>query len=59
MPNDEELGKIIHGDDITDYSINSACKLLKQQFISVKGLNLTLYQRKKCGEHFVKDCIQI
>ena len=59
LPNDEELGKIIRGDDITDYSINSACKLLKQQFPSVKGLSLTLYQRKQRGEHFVKDCIQI
>ena len=57
MPNDEELGKIIRGDDTTHYS--SACKLLKQQFPSVKGLRLTLYQRKQRGEHFVKDCIQI
>ena len=59
MPNDEELGKLIRGDDITDYSINSACKLLKQQFPSVKGLSLTLYQRKQRGEYFVIDCIQI
>ena len=41
LPNDEELGKIIHGDDITDYSINFICKLLKQQFPSVKGLSLS------------------
>ena len=59
LPNDEELGKIIRGNDITDYSINSACKLLKQQFPSVKGLSLTLYQRKQHSEHFVKDSIQI
>ena len=59
LPNDKELVKIIRGDDITDYSINSACKLLKQQFPSVKGLSLTLYQRNQRGEHFVKDCIQI
>ena len=30
-----------------------------QQFPSVKGLSLTLYQRKKCGDHFIKNCIQI
>ena len=40
LPNDEELGKIIHSDDTIDYSINSACKLFKQQFPSVKGLSL-------------------
>ena len=59
LPYDKELGKIIRSDDITDYSINSACKLLKQQFPSVKGLSLTLYRRKQHGEHFAKDCIQI
>ena len=59
LPTDEELGKIIRGNDITDFSINSACKLLKQQFPSVKGLSLTLYQRKQHSEHFVKDSIQI
>ena len=59
LPNDEELGIVVSSDDITDYSINSACMLLKQQFPSVKGPSLTLYQRKQCGEHFVEDCIQI
>lgn len=54
MPTNEELGKIIRGNDITDYSINSACKILKQQFPSVKGLSLTLYQRKQHSEHFLK-----
>lgn len=59
MPNDEELGRIIRGDDLTDYSINCACKILKQQFTKVKGLHLTLYQRKKHSETFLKDHIEI
>ena len=59
LPTEEELGKITCDNDITDYSINSACKLLKQQFPSVKGLSLTLYQRKQHIVHFVKESIQI
>ena len=59
MPNDEELDKILSGDKLTDYSINCACNLLKQQFTKVKGLHLTLYQRKKHNGKFVKDNIEI
>ena len=42
-----------------DYSINCACNLLKQQFTKVKGLHLTLYQRKKHNSKFVKDNLEI
>ena len=59
MPNGEELDKILSGDKLTDYSINCACNLLKQQFTKVKGLHLTLYQRKKHNGKFVKDNIEI
>ena len=59
MPNDEELGRIVRGDDLTDYSINCACKMLKQQFTKVKGLHLTLYQRKKHSDKFLQDHIEI
>ena len=59
MPNDEELDRISRGDKLTDYSINCACNLLKQQFTKVKGLHLTLYQRKKHNNKFVKDNLEI
>ena len=59
MPNDEELDRILRGDKLTDYSINCACNLLKQQFTKVKGLHLTLYQQKKHNSKFVKDNIEI
>ena len=42
MPNDKELDRISRGDKLTDYSINCACNVLKQQFTKVKGLHLTL-----------------
>ena len=58
MPNDEELDRISRGDKLTDYSINCACNLLKQQFTKVKGLHLTPYQRKKHNK-FVKDNLEM
>ena len=59
MPSVEELDKILSGDKLTDYSINWACNLLKQQLTKVKGLYLTLLQRKKHNGKFVKDNIEI
>ena len=59
MPNDEELDRISGGDMLTDYSMNCACNLLKQQFTKIKGLHLTLYQRKKRNSKFVKDNLEI
>ena len=59
MPSDEELGRIVRGDDLTDYSINCAFKMFKQQFTKVKGLHLTLYQRKKHSDKFLQDHIEI
>ena len=59
MPNNEELDRISRGDKLTDYSINCASNLLKQQFRKVKGIHLTLYQRKKHNSKFVKDNLEI
>ena len=54
-----ELDRISRGDKLTDYSINCACNLLKQQFTKVKGFHLIPYQRKKHNSKFVKDNLEI
>ena len=59
VPNDEELDRISRGDKLTDYSINCTCNSLKQHFTKVEGLHLTLYQRKKHNNKFVKDNLEI
>ena len=59
MPNDNELGRIVCGEQLTDLSINCAQRLLKRQFPGLNGLNSTLLQQKNCPKVYIPDCLQI
>lgn len=48
MPNNNELGRIVRGEWLTDFSINCAQRMLKRQFPRSNGLNSTLLQQKDC-----------
>ena len=58
MPNDNELGRIVRGEQLTDLSINCAQRMLKRQFPTLNGLNSTLLQQKNC-KIYLPDCLQI
>ena len=59
MPNDNELGRIVRGEQLTDLSINCAQRMLKRQFPGLNGLNSTLLQQKNCPQVYTPDCLQI
>ena len=59
MPNDNELGRIVRGEQLTDLSIDCAQRMLKRQFPKLNGLNSTLLQQKNCPEVYTPDCLQI
>lgn len=59
IPNNDELGKIVHREQLTDLSINSTQKMLKRQFPKLNGLNSTLLQQKNSTQVYSPDCLQI